>query len=492
MVAFHATPKAMSLASVSEATLTDPTMMKLIDMIQRGTWHEATKTEEGVNNNFLKTCAKVKEELATTAEGDIILRGNRILLPESLQQKAIALAHAGHQGLVKTKQLLRTKLWFPGIDKLVEEQISLCIPCQAVTDQKTHEPLHMTELPGRPWEEIAADFKGPLKDGRYLLVVIDLYSRYPFVKLVTTTSAAAVIPKLDELFAEQGNPRTLTTDNGPPFSSKDFKKFSESLGFRHRRITPAWPQANGEAERMMRTLNKVAQTAEIENVPVLRAITEFLRSYRATPHSTTGKTPSELLWKRNSRGRLPEYAQAEQDDELRQRDAERKAKMKQYADGRRTTQSHIAEGDIVLVKQTRLNKTTPIFNPKPYTVVKRKETMVTAERPGHTITRNISFFKRIPDRALMQDDHDQENDDEDDDDSIVTYGQGIQDQNINNQPNANGQHEAADQPQPVDQPDHVHHSPGHAQHQSPRGRPVRLRRLPNRFKDFVVDINYIS
>ena len=66
----------------------------------------------------MKACEKIKTELTLNEHDGIILRGSRIVLPESLRLKAIQIAHAGHQGLVKTKQLLREKVWYPGIDKL--------------------------------------------------------------------------------------------------------------------------------------------------------------------------------------------------------------------------------------------------------------------------------------------------------------------------------------------------------------------------------------
>ena len=91
---------------------------------------------------------------------------------------------------------------------------------------------------------------------QYLLVVIDDYSRYPIVEVVNSTSATCVMPKLDRMFSMFDIPEVVKSDNGPPFNSEQFKQFSEYLGFRHRRITPYWPRANGEVERFMRTLKK--------------------------------------------------------------------------------------------------------------------------------------------------------------------------------------------------------------------------------------------
>ncbi len=71
----------------------------------------------------LMSFARVKEELAVNSDKNIILRGNRIVMPTSLQQRAISIAHEGHQGLVKTRKLIREKIWFPGIDEKVKQMI---------------------------------------------------------------------------------------------------------------------------------------------------------------------------------------------------------------------------------------------------------------------------------------------------------------------------------------------------------------------------------
>ena len=88
------------------------------------------------------------------------------------------IAHASHQGIVKTKALLRETVWFPGIEKNAEKVVQNCLPCQACTDSNK-EPLKMTELPMEPRKEVSIDLCGPFKTGEYILVVIDDYSRYP-------------------------------------------------------------------------------------------------------------------------------------------------------------------------------------------------------------------------------------------------------------------------------------------------------------------------
>ena len=91
------------------------------------------------------------------------------------------------------------------------------------------------------------------------MVVVDEFSRFPEVELLTSTSAKAVVPKLDAIFSRQGVPDILKSDNGPPFNGHEFKNFADYVGFKHRKITPLWPKANGEAERLVQTLEKKNQ-----------------------------------------------------------------------------------------------------------------------------------------------------------------------------------------------------------------------------------------
>ena len=145
---------------------------------------------------------------------------------------------------------------------MVETTINTCLACQAVTNTSNLEPLKPNQLPAAPWEEISLDFLGPLPSGEHLLVAMDDYSRFPKVEIVSSTSSKVVIPKL-QMFARQGIPHAVKSDNGPPFNGQDFNDFSKHLGFKHCRITPLWPRANGGEEHFMGPLMKVIRTAHV-------------------------------------------------------------------------------------------------------------------------------------------------------------------------------------------------------------------------------------
>ena len=270
------------------------------------------------------------------------------------------LAHTGHQGIVKTKRFLRDSVWFPGLDRMVEEAVKGCLPCQAANhDPKSKaEPLQMSPLALGPWQELSIDFCGPFPNGDYLLVVTDDFSRYPEVEIIKSTSAKSVIPHLDSIFARQGIPEIVRTDNSTPFNSESFQMFATQLGFKHRRIIPVWPKANGEAERLMRALEKAIRKAVVEGKNWKQELFTFLRQFRATPRSKTGKSASELLNGRKVKSTLPRVQFDQTSPEIRETDAKRKEKMKEYADTCSDAKSaDLNVGDRVLVKQPKKKKT---------------------------------------------------------------------------------------------------------------------------------------
>ena len=139
--------------------------------------------------------------------------------------------------------------------------------------------------------------------------MIDEYSKYPEIDIIHSTSATAVIPKMDQMFATHGIPYKVKT-NGPPFQGEDFKTFSKVKGFEHRRITPYWPKANSEPERFMRTFGKTIGTPNAERSNWRMELNQFLLNYRGTPHSTTGRSRG-LLFNRTIRDPRRENSESE-------------------------------------------------------------------------------------------------------------------------------------------------------------------------------------
>ena len=475
-IAAESIPKAMTATEVIDATSMDPTLSAVKDLLLTGRWYMMeTKYAQDPSINFeaLQSYCRVGNEITVTQDG-LLMKGQKIVIPNKLQQQVVDLAHEGHQGLVKTKALIREKVWFPGIDNMVTRTIDECIACKSSYDPKPREPLVMTELPTKKWSSLAADFYGPLPSGDYLLVVMDEYSRFPEVDIIKSLSSNTVIPVLDKLFASRGTPDKFKTDNGTPFQSEEFKLFAENLGFHHQKITPYWPEANGMAERFMRNIGKVCKCAQAEGKPWRQELFRFLRNYRATPHSSTGVAPATILNGQPLKVKLPQVVKREDDEVLRKQDAAAKNRMKAHAEERRNIQySKLTAGDRVLMKNvTQQGKMIPKFQPEPFEVIEKKGAMIIAQRGQEVKARNSSHFRKIHTQVNPLD---VPNDIDPVDFSAPDTLPPSHTPNLVSPPNT---------PKPV--------SPHNSPQSNTSVRPKRVSKLPNRFQDFVVKMPNIG
>ena len=229
----------MTLDDVKRETQEDEILKKVVYSVKQ---QEPLGKEVGVQEY-----ASVMSDLSVI--DGVLLRGERLVVPKKLQEKVVEITHEGLQGITKTKSYLRSRLWFPGLAIMTERIIRGCRLYQIATLQTARIPLKMTPLPNETMEKVVADFYGPLPTGEYLLLVTCKYSRYPFIEVVNSTSAWAVIPKFERIFSEFGYPSEIMADNGPPFRSQKFRDYAAECGFQVRNITPAEPQVNGQAER---------------------------------------------------------------------------------------------------------------------------------------------------------------------------------------------------------------------------------------------------
>ena len=145
--------------------------------------------------------------------------------------------------------------------------------------------------------------------------MIDEYSRFPVAEVLRSTAAETVAPIVDKVFCTYGYPEVIKSDNGPPFNSQAWKRFVNSCGVRHGKITPLSPQANAQAESFNKPLMKAIRAAKIQGHSWINAMHQFLRVYRCTPHTTTTFTPYYLLFRRESRTKFPEFSSSTHADD---------------------------------------------------------------------------------------------------------------------------------------------------------------------------------
>ena len=380
-------PVALSPEEIEEASYNDEELCLVKSCVKSGNWQKCT----------IPSYAHVKDELCTY--GEFLLRGTRIVVPKVLRDRVVRLAHEGHQGVVKTKYRLRSKVWWPRMDRDVENLCKICHGCQVTSNCDPPDPVSRVLPPSAPWQDCAADLLGPLPTGESIPVVVDYYSRFLEVAILKSTTSAKIIEAIAPMFARFGVPFSLRTDNGPQFVSEEFESFLQAHGVAHRRTTPLWPQANGEVERQNRSLLKSLQIANLEGKNWRTELVTWLAAYRSTPQATTGATPFYLMFGREMRTKLPELRRETVEvprEEVRDRDWSNKLKGKAYADARRgATSKFIRIGDTVLLKAEKSNKFSTNFRPSPFKVVQKTGTEVTVRNEaGEEFRRNAAFIKK--------------------------------------------------------------------------------------------------
>ena len=176
-----------------------------------------------------------------------------------------------------------------------------------------------------------------------------------------------------------GNGEMLTSDSGPPYDSREFKRFAKRMGFKHRICTPENPQANGFVEVFQKVLIKMIHRAVAEKKDPRKVIHGYLASYRAAPHKTTGKSPYEMMFNRKMVTKLPQVKK-KLDKEVRSKHNAKKEKQKNYSDDKRKAkEKRIVPGDKILVQQKKTSTRTP-WDPAPYTVVDVQGSKVKGQR----------------------------------------------------------------------------------------------------------------
>lgn len=125
-----------------------------------------------------------------------------------------------------------------------------------------------------------------------------------------STTSERTIDKLRSVFTYTGIPEELVSDNGPQFTSSEFKEFLRMNGIKHHLTPPYHPASNGLAERCVKIV-KTALKAQLfeachtnKTKTLTHRLADFLIKYRSTPHTITGVAPCELFMKRQLRTRL--------------------------------------------------------------------------------------------------------------------------------------------------------------------------------------------
>ncbi|XP_062499663.1 uncharacterized protein K02A2.6-like [Corticium candelabrum] len=180
------------LADIRNATKTDTAMQQLKQTILQG-WPDNKHTLPGSIAEFFN----VRDELVI--QDDIILRGNRVVVPRSCSPDMLQRIHTSHIGVNGCLRRARESLYWPGITAKVKNHVSRCHICRTYETRQTKEKLQAHEIPDRPRAKVGVDLF--TFQGREYLLTTDYYSNYWETDRLLTTTSEEVVKKLKAHFA---------------------------------------------------------------------------------------------------------------------------------------------------------------------------------------------------------------------------------------------------------------------------------------------------
>lgn len=359
---------------VLSAQLTDAKIQQVLDILSKP---PQTDYERQIYKNYALRNDRLYR---------ITVRGLQWVVPKGMRQRVVRASHddMGHFSLEKTLDVLCNHYWFPNMKAYVEKYISCCVACiySKPLSGRKEGYLHPIDKVPVPFHTVHIDHLGPFnksgKGNRYLIVLVDAFTKYVLMKAVKSTKTKCVTKFLEYVFSVYGIPTRLVDDRGTSFTSTAFQNFCKGKGVVQIKNAVATPRANGQVERYNRTiLSSLAAYEDDINWDTYVARVQF--AINNTIHKDTRKTPNELLMGYRPRGGsdailLNEVVVDEQQqnlDQIRLQAAERiranQAKNKVRFDAKRKAPNRYKIGDLVAIEKASRgggasNKLVPKFD----------------------------------------------------------------------------------------------------------------------------------
>lgn len=371
------------MVKIRENTSSDQELAALKQVIYEGwpsTIKEVSKT--------LKPYWSFRDELGI--DDGILTKGQRIIIPSTIQDEILEKLHAAHQGAEKTKLRARTSVYWRNLNNDIDKITQSCPICQQHQASNAKQPLIPTEVPPRPWHTVGTDLFH-LHDYEYLLIA-DYYSKYPFVRKIPKgqSNSRTVINMMKQIFSEQGIPKIVRSDNGPQYDSLAFQEFAKEYGFQHITSSPHYPQGNGFIENQVKTVKAVLmKTLETRQDPSMA-----LLCLRTTPIDSKLPSPSELLFGRKLQDNLPRTInRSTNSDQVTDRLKEKQEIQRFYHDRNVRPLPVLPRGTSITIQNPSTKKWEPA-------VIKEKlevpRSYIVTSQAGSELRRNRCHMREVP------------------------------------------------------------------------------------------------
>jgi transposase InsO family protein len=218
-------------------------------------------------------------------------------------QAVHATGHFGSETLFKT--VWRDGFYWKGMRQQCDEVTGACFSCLSYNVQR--HGFHPTRSlrADDPWDHIAIDCAVGLPPSRRgntsFLVVVDVASRFVIAKPLPDTKEHTVARALFELFTVFGPPKVMQSDRGTEFVNKVLKKLTAAAGIDHRLVAAYNPQANGLAERAVKSVKQSLKKRLMGDLDRWdEALPGSLWSINTKEHALTKAAPFTLFFSRGA------------------------------------------------------------------------------------------------------------------------------------------------------------------------------------------------
>ena len=275
-------------------TAKDTVLAKLYTCIRHGTWPSPVPDD---------MIPYFRRKLELTLQDGCVIWGICVVIPRILRDQLLKELHVGHVGICHMKALARSYIWWSHLDQDIEAMAVQCEACKTTTAVPAQTAHHPWRYPSAPWKRVHIDY-GEWNKVEFL-VMVDTFSKWPEVKIVSSTTTQKTITVLNEIFATHGFPRVLVSDNGPQFTSSEFEEFLQQNNIIHYKSPPYHPASNGLAENIVKNVkNHLKRDIPNSKSNISCSVSTFLRTYRNVPHTVTNKSPADLILVQAPRTRL--------------------------------------------------------------------------------------------------------------------------------------------------------------------------------------------
>lgn len=249
-------------------------------------------------DRFAQQFYKIKAELHY--ENELLLWGDRLVVPEPLQSKIANWLHEPHLGIEKTLGRARQLYFWPGMYSMVKDIVETCKVCEKFPRKNQREPLRSDELPRYPYHIVGMDiFEW---SGEDYVSILDSYSNYLVAIPLRNKTSGHVIEKIKEVFERIGYPSVIRADNSP-FSSSEFERFANESNVQFRFSSSRYPQSNGLAEKGVAIAKNILKRCLEEGNR--KKFQQNILGYNSSPVASLGFAPCELFFGRKIKTTLP-------------------------------------------------------------------------------------------------------------------------------------------------------------------------------------------